>query len=110
MIPFCELVVRASTSQSVDLGFIPFVESYLKTKKMIRFTASLLGARHLGEVMKNKPASSLVVSLGNALNGTPPIYMWKTGGPETSEMTTPKRVRMSCPRFSDTICFLLRGG
>ena len=34
--------------------------------------ASLLGARHLVEVVENKPASSLVVSLGKALNGTPP--------------------------------------
>ena len=35
-------------------------------------TTSLLGARHLGKVVENKPASSLVVSLGKALNGTPP--------------------------------------
>ena len=35
-------------------------------------TASLLGARNLGEVVENKPAISLVVSLGKALNGTPP--------------------------------------
>ena len=34
--------------------------------------ASLLGARHLGEVLENKPASFLVVSLGKALSGTPP--------------------------------------
>ena len=34
-------------------------------------TASLLGARHLGDAVENKPASSLVVSLGKALNGTP---------------------------------------
>ena len=30
-------------------------------------TASLLGARHLWEVVENNPASSLVVSLGKAL-------------------------------------------
>ena len=36
------------------------------------FTASLLGAQHLGEVVENKPASLLVVSLGKALNGMPP--------------------------------------
>ena len=35
-------------------------------------TASLLGARHLWEVVENKPASSLVVPMGKALNGTPP--------------------------------------
>ena len=31
----------------------------------------MLGARHLEEVVENKPASSLVVSLGKAINGTP---------------------------------------
>ena len=65
------LVVRASSSQSVDLGFNPLVESYQKTLKMV-FTASLLGARHLREIVENKLASSFVVSMGKALNGTPP--------------------------------------
>ena len=60
--------------------------------------ASLLGARHLWEVMENKPASSLVVSLGKALNGTPHLYV-ETGD---SEMATPKRVRTYCPKHSDT--------
>ena len=40
-------------------------------KKLVS-TAFLLDARHLGEVVENKPASSLVVSLGKAVNGTPP--------------------------------------
>ena len=35
-------------------------------------TASLLGARHLWEVVENKSASLLVVSLGKELDGTPP--------------------------------------
>ena len=39
------------------------------------FTASLLGAQHLVEVVENKPAGSLVVSLGKALNGTPHLYV-----------------------------------
>ena len=64
------VVVRASASWSVDLGFIPFVESYQKTLKTVS-TAFLLGARHLGGVVENKPASSLV-SLGKAPNGTLP--------------------------------------
>ena len=34
-------------------------------------TASLLCAGHLGKVVENKPASSLVVSLGKTFNGTP---------------------------------------
>ena len=64
-------MVKASASQSVDLGFIPLVESYQKTSKMV-FTASLLGTQHLVEVVENKPASSLVVSLGKTINGMPP--------------------------------------
>ena len=68
------VVVRAFASQSVDLGFIPFVESYQKTLKMVSI-ASLLGARHLWEVVENKPASSLVVFLDKALNGTPHLYV-----------------------------------
>ena len=36
------------------------------------FTASLLGAQHMRDSVENKPASMLVVSLGKALNGTPP--------------------------------------
>ena len=38
-------------------------------------TAFLLGAQHLEVVVENKPASSLVVSLGKALNGTPHLYV-----------------------------------
>ena len=60
------VVVIASVSQLV---FVPLVESYQKTLKML-FTASVLGARLLEEVVENKPASSLV-SLGKALNGMP---------------------------------------
>ena len=69
------VVVRASALQSVDLGFNPPVQSYQKTSKRLlkmESPASLLGARHLKEVVENKPASSLVVSLGKALNGMPP--------------------------------------
>ena len=36
------------------------------------FTSSLLGTQHLGEVVENKQASLLVMSLGKALNGMPP--------------------------------------
>ena len=60
-------MVRASASQSVDLEFLSLVESYQKT-----FTASLLGAQHIRDSVENKPPSLLVVSLGKALNGTPP--------------------------------------
>ena len=68
-------MVRASASQSVDLGFIPLVESYQKILKKTLSIASLLGAQHLWEVVENKPASLLVVSLGKALNGTPHLHV-----------------------------------
>ena len=67
-------VVRASASQSVDLGFIPLSSHTQRLLKMVSI-ASLLGARHLWEVVESKPASSLIVSLGKALNGTPHLYV-----------------------------------
>ena len=36
--------------------------------------------------------------------------MWKTGGPDSSEMATPKRVRTSRPKYSGTIRFFVNGG
>ena len=60
--------------------------------------ASHLGARHLGEVVESKPASSLVVSLARHLTGRP-TFIWKTSDPE---MATPKRVRIYRPKHSDT--------
>ena len=68
------IVVRASASQSVDLGFNPLVESYQKTLKY-GIRSFLLDTQHLWEIVVNKPASSLVVSLGKALNGTPHLYV-----------------------------------
>ena len=65
-------MVRALDLQLVDLGFILEVESYQKTLKMI-FTASLFGTQHNRDSVDNKPASSLVVSLGRKLNGMPPF-------------------------------------
>jgi len=41
------------------------------------FTASLLDVQHLKELVGDcKPASSLVVSLGKALNGIASIFDW----------------------------------
>ena len=37
------------------------------------FTASLLDVQHNRESVENKPAGSLVESLGKALNGMPPF-------------------------------------
>ena len=74
------------------------------------FTASLLDARHLGEVVENKPASSLVVSLGKALNGTPPplcgrqvaqfflriVGWWQEGHPTVKQMPCHKNADICC--------------
>ena len=67
-------MVRASALQSLDLWLNLLVESYQKIKKIV-FTAFLLGAWHLGEVVDNKSASFLVESFGKALNGTSLLYM-----------------------------------
>ena len=65
------VVVRASASQSVDLGFIPQVESYQKTLKSGIHSFPAWRSVYRNSVEK-KPASLLVVSFGMALNGTPP--------------------------------------
>ena len=67
-------MIRASAKQSIELGFNSLVEQYQKTLQMVS-AAYLLGARHLGEVVENKPESSLVVSLGKALNGMLHLYV-----------------------------------
>ena len=48
------------------------------------FTASLLDAQHKKNSVENKPASSLVVSLGKTLNGMPPsLWGRKVAGPSS---------------------------
>ena len=72
------VVVKASSSQSIDLKLIFLIESYQQFLKMI-FTASLLGVQHNRDSVENKPAISLVVFMGKTLrpNGMPPI-LWLT--------------------------------
>ena len=62
-------MVREPALQSVDLGFNPLSESYQKTSKngIHSFPAWRL------EVVRNKPPSSLVVSLDEAIKETPPL-------------------------------------
>ena len=61
------VVVRASASQSVDLGFISQVESYQKTlKNGIHSFHDWRSANR--DSVENKPASLLVVSLGKTFN------------------------------------------
>ena len=68
------VVVRAIASQSVDLRLKSLVESYQKTLKN-GILSSLLGVRHLGEVMENNPAGLHILSLSKAFNGRPRLYV-----------------------------------
>ena len=56
-----------------------------RLSKMVS-TASWLGARYLRDVVENKPASSLVVCLSKALNGTPPSLCGRQMGQFFSEV------------------------
>ena len=48
--------------------------------------------------------------LGQGTQRDASTFMWKTGGPDTLKMATPKQVRTSRPKGSDTIRFLVNGG
>ena len=61
------------------------------------FTTSLLGARHLGEVVTSRQVR-LLCPWARHLTGRP-TFMWKTGDPE---MATPKQVRTYRPKHSDS--------
>ena len=64
-------MVKASASQSVDLGFIFQVESYQNTSKNGIHNFPAWRSAHSHGV-ENNPASLLVVSLDKTLNGMPP--------------------------------------
>ena len=66
------VVDRASASEAVDADSSP-MSGQAKDLRKLAFTASLLGIQHQSrrQKTKTKPASSLGVSLGKALNGTP---------------------------------------
>ena len=101
------VVVRASASQSVELGFNLLVESYQKILKHgIYFPTWRSVFRGCCGEQAGKSACCV---LGQGTHQDAPVFMWKTGGPDTSEITTPKRVRTSRPKYSDTIRFLVNG-
>ena len=91
-----DVVVRASASQSVDLEFIPLVESCQQTLKNGIYSFPAWCSAFMGGCGR-QPEISLILSLGKALNGSP-TFMWKTGAPDTSEKATPKRVRTYRPK------------
>ena len=66
---------------------------------------SLLGGRHLEEVVENKPANSLVVSLGKALNGMPPPLCVRQMAQTHRKWQLPKRVRTSRPNIAVQFAF-----
>ena len=69
--PFDKSWVRASASQSVDLGCICLVESYQKTlENGIHSLPAWRSAQR--KSVENKPSSSLVLSLGKTLSGSSP--------------------------------------
>ena len=65
---------RASALAAADLGLIPSRVKPMTLKLIL--TAFLLDAQHERNSVGIKPASLLVVPLGKALIGIPPILMW----------------------------------
>ena len=63
-------VIKFTIGLAVNSGLIPSRVNPM-TLKLV-FTAFLLDAKHEGDSVENKPASSLVVLLGKVLNGIPP--------------------------------------
>ena len=99
-------MVRASTSQSVDLGFIPLVESYQKTFKNGIYSFPGWRSAFMGGC--GEQADELCAWARHLTGG--PIFMWKTGGSDTLEIATAKRVRTYRRKHTDTIRFLVNGG
>ena len=68
------VVVRASASQSVDLGFIPLVESYQKTFKKDIHSFPAWRSAFMGGCGEQAGKFANCV-LGQGLNGTPHLYV-----------------------------------
>ena len=74
------VVVRASTSQSVDLGFIPLVESYQKTLKNGIHSFPAWRSAFSGGCGEQAGKFACCV-LGQDTKRHAPTFTWKTGGP-----------------------------
>ena len=103
------VVVKASASQLVDLGFIPLVESYQMTLKngIHSFPAWHSAFRASCGEQSGKLACCV---LGQGTLRYASAFMLKTGGPDISQMLTSKQVRTFRPKYSDTVRFLVNGG
>ena len=74
------VVVRRSGSQSVDLGFIPLVESFQKTLKNGIHSFSAWRSAFRGGCGEQAGKFACCV-LGQGTYRDAPAFMWKTGGP-----------------------------
>ena len=62
-----------------------------------------------GSLWRTRRQVRLLCSWARHLTGRP-IFMWKTGDPDTSGVATPKRVQIYRSKHSDTIRFFGNGG
>ena len=86
-----------SASQSVDLEFIPLVESYQKTLKNGIYSLPAWRSAFMGGCGEQAGKLACCVLVQGTKRA--PHLMWKTG---ESEIATPKRVRIYRPKHSDT--------
>ena len=103
------VVVRASTSQSVDLGFIPLVESYRKTLKNGIRSFPAWRSAFMGGCGEQAGKFTCCV-LGQGTQRDAPPLCGRQVAHKPRKKATPKRVRTSRPKYSDTIRFLVNGG
>ena len=101
------VVIRASASQSVDLGIIPLVESYQKTLKNGIYSFLAWRLAFMGGCGEQAGKLACCVLEQGTLRDAP--HLW-TSDPDTSEIATSKRVWTYRPKHSDTIRFLVNGG
>ena len=98
------VMVRASASQSVDLGFILLVESYQKNFKNGIYSFPAWRSAFMGRLWKTNRQARLLCPWARHLTGRP-IFVRKRGDPDTSEVATPKRVRTYRPKHAMKCAF-----
>ena len=95
---------EASASQSVDLGFIPLVESYEKTLKNGIYSFPAWHSAFRGGCGEQAGKLACCV-LGQGTLRDAATFMWKTGGPDISQIATPKRVQTSVQNIAIQFVF-----
>ena len=102
-----DVVVCASATLSVDLGFICLVESYQKTlKNGIRSFPAWRSAFRGG--CETSWQVRLLCPWARHLTGRPHLYV-EDSGTDTTKMATPTPVQMSRPKYSNKTRFLVNG-